>query len=132
MPYSYLVFGAGPRTCIGNTLATMEITLLAATVLQRFRLALNQTVGTGAGGVPAAEGRVAHDGGGAGSEPRRGARGGPHPCVTRLTQVVADQRAASAGPIRSTRLVQTMPSKRAGTAASSARSSMPLEKPLPS
>ncbi|HEX3151003.1 MAG TPA: cytochrome P450 [Gemmataceae bacterium] len=40
--YSYLVFGAGPRTCIGNSLATMEIVLLAATVLQRFRLRLDE------------------------------------------------------------------------------------------
>jgi len=41
-PYSYIVFGAGARTCIGNTLATMELTLLAATVLQRYRLVLDQ------------------------------------------------------------------------------------------
>jgi cytochrome P450 len=41
-PYSYLVFGAGPRTCIGNALATMEQVLVAATVLQRYRLALDQ------------------------------------------------------------------------------------------
>jgi cytochrome P450 len=42
LPYSYLVFGAGPRTCIGNALATQELMLVAATVLQRFRLALDQ------------------------------------------------------------------------------------------
>ncbi|MBO0698492.1 MAG: cytochrome P450 [Zavarzinella sp.] len=41
-PYSYLVFGAGPRTCIGNALATTELVLVAATVLQRYRLALDQ------------------------------------------------------------------------------------------
>ena len=40
--YSYLLFGAGPRTCIGNNMATMEIVMLAATVLQKFRLRLDQ------------------------------------------------------------------------------------------
>lgn len=39
-PYSYLIFGGGPRICIGNSLATMEIVLVAATVLQRFALTL--------------------------------------------------------------------------------------------
>jgi cytochrome P450 len=42
VPYSYLIFGAGPRTCIGNTLAIMEIVLVAATVLQRYRMTLDQ------------------------------------------------------------------------------------------
>jgi len=42
VPYSYLVFGAGPRTCIGNALATAELVLVAATVLQRYRLVLDQ------------------------------------------------------------------------------------------
>jgi len=42
VPYSYLVFGAGPRTCIGNALATTELVLVAATVLQRYRLVLDQ------------------------------------------------------------------------------------------
>jgi cytochrome P450 len=41
-PYSYLVFGAGPRTCIGNALATTELVLVAATVLQRYSLTLDQ------------------------------------------------------------------------------------------
>jgi cytochrome P450 len=41
-PYSYIVFGAGVRTCIGNSMATMELVLLAATVLQRYRLTLEQ------------------------------------------------------------------------------------------
>jgi len=41
-PYSYLVFGAGPRTCIGNALAVTELVLVAATVLQRYRMVLDQ------------------------------------------------------------------------------------------
>jgi cytochrome P450 len=38
--YAYIPFGAGPRICIGSVLAMMEIVLVAATVLQRFRLGL--------------------------------------------------------------------------------------------
>jgi cytochrome P450 len=39
-PYAYCPFGAGPRMCIGATFATMEIKLVLAILLQRFRLAL--------------------------------------------------------------------------------------------
>jgi cytochrome P450 len=41
-PYAYLPFGGGPRTCIGNGFAMMEIILAAATILQTFRLVLDQ------------------------------------------------------------------------------------------
>lgn len=41
-PYAYIPFGGGPRICIGNAFAVMEMTLLTATVLQRYRLQLDQ------------------------------------------------------------------------------------------
>jgi cytochrome P450 len=36
-PYAYFPFGGGPHVCIGNTFAMMEVTLVTATVLQRYR-----------------------------------------------------------------------------------------------
>jgi cytochrome P450 len=39
-PYAYFPFGAGPHVCIGNTFAMMEMTLVVATILQQFRVAL--------------------------------------------------------------------------------------------
>jgi len=35
---AYLPFGAGPRICLGQHFATLEMTLIAARLLQRFRL----------------------------------------------------------------------------------------------
>jgi cytochrome P450 len=44
--FAYFPFGGGPRVCIGMHLSMMEMTLVLATILQRFRLALapGQTV----------------------------------------------------------------------------------------
>jgi cytochrome P450 len=39
-PHAYVPFGAGPHVCIGNTFAIMEMTLVVATILQQFRVAL--------------------------------------------------------------------------------------------
>lgn len=41
--YAYIPFGAGPHMCIGNAFATMEMVLILATVLQRYRPALLET-----------------------------------------------------------------------------------------
>lgn len=39
--YAYFPFGAGPRQCIGNYFAMMEVVLLLATIGQRFRFKLD-------------------------------------------------------------------------------------------
>ena len=38
--YAYIPFGGGPRLCMGNNFALMEMTLVLATIAQRYRLEL--------------------------------------------------------------------------------------------
>ena len=38
--YTYFPFGGGPRLCIGNNFALMEMQVVLASVLQRYRLEL--------------------------------------------------------------------------------------------
>ena len=38
--FAYFPFGGGPRQCIGESFAWMELTLLVATIAQRWRLRL--------------------------------------------------------------------------------------------
>jgi cytochrome P450 len=39
-PFAYFPFGGGPRICIGNTFSMMEMTLVAATLLQHLKVEL--------------------------------------------------------------------------------------------
>ena len=41
-PYAYIPFGGGSRICIGNVFAIMEMVLVAAAVLQKFHIRLDQ------------------------------------------------------------------------------------------
>ncbi len=40
--YAYFPFGGGPRQCIGNYFAMMEVVLLLATIGQRFKFSLDE------------------------------------------------------------------------------------------
>jgi cytochrome P450 len=41
--HAYMPFGAGPRICIGATLAMVEAQIILATLLSRFKIALHDT-----------------------------------------------------------------------------------------
>ena len=41
-PYQYLPFGAGPRFCLGQQFASVEIALMAAHLVRHFELALDE------------------------------------------------------------------------------------------
>ena len=40
---AFLPFGAGPRKCIGESLARMEMALIAATILQNYSFTIDST-----------------------------------------------------------------------------------------
>jgi cytochrome P450 len=44
--FAYIPFDGGPRVCIGNTFAIMEMTLVAATLLQNLKVGLAVGQGT--------------------------------------------------------------------------------------
>ncbi|MFD1673867.1 cytochrome P450 [Alicyclobacillus fodiniaquatilis] len=41
--FAYIPFGAGSRTCIGNTLAQTEVTLVMTRILQKYRWSIDET-----------------------------------------------------------------------------------------
>lgn len=54
-PYAYIPFSAGPRMCLGSSFAMMEIKIILAILLQRYRLKLRSPANINFGGAMLSE-----------------------------------------------------------------------------